>query len=88
VHLNDYGLMSVDCIQEYFPYKILNKILVLGYDYLYHARNLIFNLADRGYKYKTLAKISRTVSKLNREDLIEYKNRNNNNNRFAIIDLQ
>ena len=46
-------------------------------DYLYDSRKLIFNLKKRGYDYETLKKISRTVSDLDRNKLVQYKNKNN-----------
>jgi hypothetical protein len=46
-------------------------------DFLYHSTLLIFRLIKRGYEYKKLIKIKDMVSKLNRDDLIPYKQKIN-----------
>ena len=43
-----------------------------------HTREIFSNLLKRGYDSRKLRKISNTISKLDRNDLIPYKNKNNN----------
>ena len=42
-------------------------------DYLYHARNLIYQLNNRGYNPDKLVRIARTIGNVDRNTLIPYK---------------
>ena len=44
-------------------------------DFLYHSRNLIVQLLKRGYDYDFLLRIFNVVNKLNRNDLLGYKDK-------------
>ena len=67
-------------IFENIPFGLfltIRRICTFFSDYLYFSRRLYFYLLKRGYKAEKLHKISNCVSKLERNSLLEYKEKNN-----------
>ncbi len=50
----------------------------MGYDYMFHSRDLYFLFLKRGYKSNDLIKTMRIVNRINRSDIIPYKIKKNN----------
>jgi len=68
-------------IFENIPHGLIynaKRICSEFHDFLFHTRKIFSNLLKRGYDSRKLCMISNTISKLDRNDLIPYKNRNNN----------
>ena len=69
----------------------IKRICTYFHDYLFFSRKIFFQLLKRGYNYKMLRKIMNTVSNLNRNEIIPYKNKEdkirkfqtNNKNKFT-----
>jgi hypothetical protein len=53
-------------------------------DFLYHSRNLIFNLINRGYDFNLLLKTFTLVSKIDRISLIQYKSKDPSSERYTL----
>jgi len=51
----------------------------MNIDYLFHSRNLYFQLLNRGYSSGFLIKIMRIINRVNRNDIIPYKNKDSKN---------
>ena len=45
-------------------------------DYLFHSRDLYFLFCNRGYNSVFIIKIIRIINRINRKDIITYKNKN------------
>ena len=51
----------------------------MNIDYLFHSRDLYFQLLNRGFSSGFLIKIMRIINRINRNDIIPYKNKDNKN---------
>jgi len=57
-------------------FRRIRRICSSYSDFLYHSRNLIFNLLNRGYNINSLMKVFLSTSRIDRLSLIQYKSRN------------
>ena len=57
----------------------IRRICTSYVDFLFHSRELILNLLKRGYDFNHLIKIFIIVSRIERNSLIDYKIKNDNN---------
>ena len=53
----------------------IRRICTAYSDYLFHARNLIYQLTNRGYTIDKLVRIAQTIGNVDRNSLICYKNK-------------
>lgn len=58
-------------------FKRIRRICSSILDYFYNSRRLIFNLESRGYNYRDLTKCMNIVANINRDSLIQYKDKSN-----------
>lgn len=84
--MNTFGYLPVHSNHPNFIIKNIPKSLFIRIrricskfsDYLYFSRLFIFQLMSRGYSFNKLRSISNTVANINRDELIPYKEKNNN----------
>jgi len=62
----------------------VRRICTDKYDFFFHSRDLFRQLQKRGYEFNFLYKILKNVSKLDRNDLIKYKDKKTIENKFSI----
>ncbi len=57
-------------------------------NYLFHSRKLIYNLVNRGYDYNNLIKVCLTIGKVDRNGLIDYKDKSKNIEKYSFNNLK
>ncbi len=63
----------------------MRRICLRYYDYLYFSRKLISQLVKRRYEFNSLIKICLTIGNEDRNQLIRYKDKSENNNKYKNV---